>query len=146
MGMPDPATCLEWRGAGRERADDADALVAARREVGGTYLYGFAVECYAKGLIAGRHQDQLPPKYRHHRLMELIYAAGLRRDNLPEPLRDFAETHDVALRYQAGWPPGLDTETMESARRLAGLLLKQIDRTARNARARARRPSSSQAR
>lgn len=144
--MRDPTTCLEWRGAGRERAEDADALVAARRKVGGTYLYGFAVECYAKGLIAGRHQDQLPPRYRHHRLMELIHAAGLRRENLPEPLRDFAETHDVALRYQAGWPSGLDTETMEHAQRLASLLRKQIDRAARNAGARARRPSSSQVR
>jgi HEPN domain-containing protein len=74
--------------------------------VAALYMLGFVVECQAKALCAAGGRSV--PK--SHDIMTILENAGLHRTDLPIDLREFAETRDVSLRYQAALPPTVDLE------------------------------------
>jgi HEPN domain-containing protein len=114
----------EWVEVAGERRMDAVHLKSGGRDLAALYLYGFAVECFAKALILARGKGAR----NHHHLMDLMQTAGISRLNLSADTRKFAETHVVAIRYQANLPPEATEAGVDSAERLSQMLEKRVQR------------------
>jgi hypothetical protein len=122
---PDPQTSLEWRDVASERSTDTVTLHGAQRSVAALYMLGFAVECHAKALCAANRRS-VPLS---HDLIAILEMAGIRRSDLPLPLRELAETRDVSLRYQAALPATVDLEEqLRRGRTLAGWCNRRLNR------------------
>lgn len=103
---------------------DAVHLKSGGRDLAALYLYGFAVECFAKALILACGKGAR----NHHHLMDLMQTAGISRLSLSPDTRQFAETHVVAIRYQANLPPEAMEGGVDSAERLSQMLEKRVRR------------------
>jgi HEPN domain-containing protein len=129
----DPQSDRGWRDVATERSTDTLALQDARRSVAALYMLGFAVECHAKALCAAA--GRAIPK--SHDLIKILEQAGFRRTDLPVELREFAETRDVGLRYQAALPSTIDLEEqLKRGQTLAGWCRRRLNRPSRPARPR----------
>lgn len=129
--MQDPSTPEEWRSAAEARKVDASTLFATGRTLAALYFYGFAVECYAKALVARlpRYQSKMRQT---HDLIELLELGGVARTNLSTELRRTAETRDVSLRYQSELPAGFDLDEVARMQRLMHIADKRAQRLVDN--------------
>lgn len=127
---PDPQDALAWQDVASERSTDTVTLQRAERWVAALYMLGFAVECHAKALCAAGHPGRDVPK--SHDLIKILEHAGFHRTDLPRDLREFAETREVSLRYQAALPSAVDLEEqLRRGRTLAGWCRRRLNRPSR---------------
>jgi hypothetical protein len=130
----DPRSSTGWQDVASERATDTVALEAVARHVAALYMLGYVVECYAKALChdAGR---PVPRGRDGHDLVAILDRSGVRRTDLPVDLREFADTRDVSLRYQATVPGGIDPqEQLRRGRQLARWCRVRLNRSTRRKR------------
>lgn len=100
-GQPD--SIQAWRDVASERSSDVLSLDQAQRSVAAVYLLGYVIECYAKAMCLFSGVG-VPRGQAGHDLVQLLEKSGYRRNDLPPDLREFADTRDVSLRYQAALP------------------------------------------
>ncbi|MFJ4077195.1 hypothetical protein [Curtobacterium sp. NPDC089991] len=125
--MQDPSTPHEWRGVAEARKIDASSLHGDGRTLAALYFYGFAVECYAKALLAQLPRYQSKMKQSHN-LIELLELGGVPRTSLSTELRRTAEIRDVSLRYQSELPSGFDLDEIKRMQRLMHTVDKRVQR------------------
>jgi len=130
----DPRTSSEWQDVASERSTDASVLRDGQRVLAELYMLGLVVECYAKALCV-EHSGDAPKGSAGHDLITILEQAGFGRMDLPPDCREFAESRDVALRYQVALPHGVDAqEQLNRGRELARWCKVRLNRPSRRRR------------
>ncbi len=125
----------EWIAIARERAADADAMVASRpASMGPVYLAGYAVECSLNAYLQIKGIQRPDSKQGRHRhdLLLLWRTAGFRMSDLSDTSGAkafFLNDWSAGLRYRLALPSHINTrDLVDGAINLAGWIQKQARR------------------
>lgn len=86
MGLPQSKEARLYYRAAKQRYDDAQLLLEARRTTGAVYLAGYTVECFLKALVLANAptglRRQLLSEFRGSRAHRLEWLRTLYRENV----------------------------------------------------------------
>lgn len=86
MGLPRPTEARLYYRAAKQRYDDAELLLEAKRTTGAVYLAGYTVECFLKALVlaqvAAGLRQRLLHEFRGNRAHNLEWLGSLYREHV----------------------------------------------------------------
>jgi len=136
----DPNSVSDWLSAARERAADADAVLAGRPDsIGSVYLVGYSIECCLKAYLTSIGRKAPTSGREGHNLTSLWIACGFRKADVADSTgckTFFVDQWSTGLRYEVRLVATTQiADLVPGARHLSGWIHQQLMR----AKARGRR-------
>ncbi len=132
--MAAPISIQDWLGVARERASDAEAILAKRPDsTGSVYLVGYAIECSLKAYLLSIGRPVPTSGRAGHNITGMWDASGFRKRDIGD--NDgckvfFLEDWDTSMRYSSVRQNGgiTNQQLIEGAKRLVGWVQGQVRR------------------